>query len=90
MRTFITISALIISLTSLGQASKQDSVEIVNVVQDFYDWYITEIHDETGRDFQPYFKEDSTGYTTLHFETYLSSLKTHGFSDSLVRAENES
>ncbi len=91
MRIFIYICALIISFPSLAQQSTpQDSTEIVHVVEEFYDWYITAIHDKTDRDFQPYFKEDSAGNTTLHLETYLSNLRAHGFSDSLLTAEKES
>lgn len=88
MKLFLSVLLVLSSIIVFSQSElKQDSIQITKVVQDFYDWYIDEINNDSIPNYAPYFKSDTNGMTTLHLDTYINNLYHHGFSDSLVKTE---
>ncbi|WP_341225238.1 hypothetical protein [uncultured Arcticibacterium sp.] len=89
----IWILILVIGFSSNLKASDKlnmDSVKIKQVVNGFYDWYLTSIKEKKYSEFKPKFVESKNGMTTLDYTKYLDNLKTHGFSDSLINIERQS
>ena len=87
----ILLSALMFASNSRASNDiKTDSLKLVQIVNEFYDWYISAIKEENNTDYMPRFVESENGMTTLDFSVYFENLKTHRFSDSLIIKEKES
>lgn len=67
-----------------------DSIKISQIVHGFYNWYLTSIKEKKYSDFKPRFIESKNGMTTLDYSAYLDNLKIHGFSDTLIKKEQQS
>jgi hypothetical protein len=67
-----------------------DSIKVVQIVNGFYDWYLTSIKEKKYSDFKPKFVESNNGMTALDCSKYLDNLKLYGFSDSLINKERQS
>jgi hypothetical protein len=90
---WIWISVFLIGLSNSLSASnylKTDSIKISQVVNGFYDWYLTSIQQKKYLFFNPIFIEAVNGMTTLDYTQYLENLKTHGFSELLINKEKQS
>ena len=70
--------------------SSSDSIKVAQIINGFYDWYLTSIKEKKHSDFKPTFVESKNGMTTLDFTKYLDNLKEHRFSDSLISKERQS
>jgi len=70
--------------------SSADSIKVAQIVNGFYDWYLTSIKEKKYSDFKPKFVESKNGMTTLDYSKYLDNLKVHRFSDSLINKERQS
>lgn len=68
-------------------AQINDTLACKQKVVDFYNWYRKAIKREVNEVYQPRFKEDDRGYTTLDFSQYASNLKRFGFTDSFIERE---
>ena len=87
----ILLSALMFASNSRASNDiKTDSLKLVQIVNEFYDWYISAIKEENNTDYMPRFVETENGMTSLDFSIYIENLKTHRFSDSLIIKEKES
>ncbi len=75
---------------SASDILKTDSIKVVQIVNEFYDWYIRAIKNNNNTDYKPRFIESENGMTTLDFSKYIENLKTYGFSDSLILREKKS
>ncbi|MFB6319042.1 hypothetical protein [Saccharicrinis sp. FJH54] len=75
---------------SASDFMKNDSLKVAEIVNEFYEWYITAIKEKNYSEFGPKFIENKNGMTTLEFSTYLKNLKTKAFSDSLILKEKQS
>ena len=79
--------------TSNSKASndiKTDSIKLVQIVNEFYNWYISAIKERNWTDYMPKFVETEDGMTSLDFSIYIENLKKYRFSDSLIIKEKES
>ena len=70
--------------------SSADSIKVAQIINGFYDWYLTSIKEKKYSDFKPKFVESKNGMTTLDYTKYLDNLKEHRFSDSLINKERQS
>ena len=89
----IWILILFIGFSSNLRASDNnnaDSIKVAQIVNSFYDWYLTSIKEKKYSDFKPKFTESKNGMTTLDYTKYLDNLKMLGFSDSLINKERQS
>jgi TonB family protein len=89
----IWILILLVGFSSNLRASDKviaDSIKITQIVNDFYDWYLTSIKEKKYHEFKPRFVESTNGMTTLDYSSYLDNLKIHGFSDTLIKKEKQS
>jgi len=87
----ILLSALMFASNSRASNDiETDSLKLVQIVNEFYDWYISAIKEENNTDYMPRFVETENGMTSLDFSIYIENLKTHRFSDSLIIKEKES
>ena len=84
------LSVLMFADNSKANDIKTDSIKIVQIVNEFYDWYISAIKEGNCADFNPIFVESEDGMTTLDLSKYIENLKTYKFSDSLITKEKES
>ncbi|BDD03870.1 hypothetical protein HNQ88_004168 [Aureibacter tunicatorum] len=78
---------LILGLTSNLNASKNinvNSIKITQIVNGFYDWYLSSIKAKNNYGFQPRFIESKNGMTTLDYSLYIENLKIHGFSKDII------
>jgi hypothetical protein len=85
MRPILFIISLIFA--NCVYAERNDTLICRQKVVDFYDWYSKAITQQKTSDIQPQFTEDSNGYTTLDFSTYVKNLKRFNFTDRLVNNE---
>ena len=67
-----------------------DSVAVSAIASNFFQWYIAQSYTNLEGEVNPKFVKSSNGMTTLDFEPYVSNLKKHGFSDSLIEHEKAS
>jgi len=89
----IWILILFIGFSSNLKASDNitdDSIKVTQIVNGFYDWYLTSIKEKKYSDFKPKFVESKNGMTTLDCTKYLDNLKVHRFSNSLINKERQS
>ncbi|ABG58693.1 hypothetical protein [Cytophaga hutchinsonii] len=90
--TFITIIFSILttvfSIHSYAETHTQkDSIETCSVATSFFDWYLNSIKGRSFSAYKPAFIQAPNGTTTLDFSGYISNLKQHHFSDSLLNVE---
>ena len=89
----IFLSFLVFSYIPNAEASDgtlPDSLTIIHVVNDFYNWYLNAIKKHQYAEFNPQFTSDDKGMTTLSFSPYLENLAKHHFSDELISKEEKS
>lgn len=85
MRPFLLIISLI--LANCLHAESNDTLICRQKVVDFYNWYSKAITHHNNLEIQPQFTEDSHGFTTLDFSTYVKSMKRFNFTDRLINVE---
>ena len=90
MRKAVFIILVVLIPISLFSQNKVDTESISEYFMEFYDWYISSIHDRKGDEYKPVFAENESGMTTLSFEKYQNKLKEFHFSDKLIQSEIES
>lgn len=66
--------------------SKPDSLSAIQVVNDFYEWYIYSTRKEKNEENRPIFIVDKKNIR-LDFTRYLQNLRKFNFSDSLINRE---
>jgi hypothetical protein len=64
-----------------------DSVRLLKIVNNFYNWYIEVTKTNNRIEFMPQFIENNRGMTTLDFSRYFENLRKYQFSDSLIKSE---
>ena len=90
-KLIILLSALVfVSNSKASNDINTDSIKLVQIVNEFYDWYISAIKERNCTDYMPRFVETENGMTSLDFSVYIENLKIHKFSDSLIIKEKES
>jgi hypothetical protein len=68
--------------------SKTDTITVVQVVNDFYEWYIISSRKERNEENRPIFIFDHKNETVrLDFTRYLQNLKKFNFSQTLINRE---
>ncbi|MDR1761783.1 MAG: hypothetical protein LBR55_04980 [Bacteroidales bacterium] len=87
-KLIVFLSILLFANNSQAQNSHSDITRIFQIVNEFYDWYISAI--ESSDVYQPQFVETKTGMTTLDFSPYCENLRKYRFSDALIQKEKES
>jgi hypothetical protein len=72
-----------------GQAksSESDSINVIQIVNDFYDWYIFSARTDKNEENRPTIAIDTNGSIRLDFTEYLKNLRSFNFSDSLISRE---
>jgi hypothetical protein len=69
---------------------KADSIKVIQIVEGFYNWYLTAIKEKVYSDYKPKFVESENGMTTLDYSKYIENLTKYRFSDSLIIKEKQS
>ena len=94
MKYLLTFTIIILTIIPEGwafavkiQDDQPDSIRVIKIVNDFFDWYITSVKEQKYMEFRPVFAERTDGMTTLDFSTYLENLKRLSFSDELLKEE---
>jgi hypothetical protein len=94
MKQILTFTLIILTIIPEGWAftvkikdDQPDSIRVIKIVNDFFDWYITSVKEQKYMEFRPVFAERADGMTTLDFSTYLENLKRLSFSDELLKEE---
>jgi hypothetical protein len=67
-----------------------DSIKVTQIVNKFYDLYLTSIKEKKYSDFKPKFVQTINGMTSLDYTKYLDNLQIYRFSDSLIIKERQS
>jgi hypothetical protein len=72
-----------------GQEIKRDidSLSVIRIVNDFYEWYIYSTRKEQNAENRPIFIVKKNESVRLEFSKYLQNLKKYNFSDSLISNE---
>lgn len=72
-----------------GQDIKRDkdSLSVIKIVNDFYEWYIYSTREEENAENRPIFIVDENETVRLDFSKYLQNLRKFNFSDSLINKE---
>lgn len=70
--------------------SRTDSIKVAQIVNGFYDWYLTAIKEKNYSEYKPRFIETKKGMTSLDLSEYIEDLTANGFSDSLILKEKQS
>jgi hypothetical protein len=75
---------------SIKPIQRNDSIEVVTIVRDFFDWYVKVINDNQYSEYQMLIVESPTGMTTIDYSKYFSNLQRLKFSKSLLDTEIKS
>jgi hypothetical protein len=67
--------------------SDTDSLSVIKVVNEFYEWYIYSTRKEKNEENRPIFIIDKKEKVRLDFTRYLQNLRKFNFSDSLIKKE---
>src|SRR5690554_2002043 len=67
--------------------SDTDSLSVIKVVNDFYEWYIYSTRKEKNEENRPIFIIDKKGNVRLDFARYLQNLRKFNFSETLIKKE---
>jgi hypothetical protein len=67
--------------------AKSDSIEVTNISQQFFDWYISSAKEKKHIEYSPTAIKISNGMTSLDFTKYFQNLTLHSFSDALLEKE---
>lgn len=79
---------LLFANNSQAQNSRSDVTRIFQIVNEFYDWYISAI--DKCDVFMPQFVKANNDMTILDFSQYSENLRKYRFSDALIQKEKES
>lgn len=85
----ISFLILISCFQTWGQDIKhdKDSLSVVKIVNNFYEWYIYSTRKEKNAENRPIFIVDKNETVRLDFSKYLQNLRKFNFSDSLINKE---
>lgn len=89
-RAILILFLVLISFCQIqGQEIKSDtdSLSVIKVVNDFYEWYIYSTRKEKNEENRPIFIIDKKEKVRLDFTRYLQNLRKFNFSDSLIKKE---
>lgn len=86
-KILISFLILISSLKIQGQEINSDSISVIKIVNDFYEWYIYSNRKEDNEANRPVFVVDENEVIRLDFSKYLKNLRKFNFSDSLINRE---
>lgn len=68
---------------------KTDSIKVTQIVNGFYNWYLSAIREKNYSEYKPRFVNTKNGMTTLDLSKYIENLVINGFSDSMILKEKQ-
>ena len=68
---------------------QNDSLLVMRIINDFFDWYISSIKNHKTSEYQPIFSQNKNGMATLDLSNYLRNLRNHSFSETLIEQEKK-
>lgn len=83
----IIVILFVVPLKSHGQITikLKDSIAVKNQIEGFYFWYFDMIKEKRlNKDFNPSFKRQKNGMTTLDFKNYRAGLRKYKFSEDFI------
>lgn len=89
-KSILLLSILMCANNSMANNIQTDSIKIIQIVNEFYNWYVSAIKkcDNTSHH-MPEFVETKNSMTSLDFSKYIKNLKKYRFSNSLIMKEKE-
>lgn len=58
-----------------------------STVLEFYNWYLSAIGNQPSEEYEPIFKADKNGMTTLDMEKYIKNLRKYNCSENMINRE---
>ena len=90
IKILLSILCFFVFIKAEGQNTESDSIKVVKIVNEFYNWYITTPKDESENVMMPTFSTTSNNLKCLDYSNYVANLRKYHFSEELIKKEIQS